>query len=55
MNTAVMIAAHMGLYIDLMMMKAGLCLALSVICKCQESIAHLGLYLKVADGVVNNV
>ena len=54
MNTAVMNAAPMGQYIDPMMMTARLCLAQNVICKCQESIAHPGLYLKVADGVANN-
>jgi len=48
-------AAHMGQCIDPMMMTARLCLALNVICKCQESIAHLVSYLKVADGVANNV
>ena len=55
MNIAVMNAAPMGQCIDPTMMTAHLCRALNVICKCQESIAHLGLYLKVADGVVNNV
>ena len=48
-------AAPMGQCIDHMMMTAHLCPAQNVICKCQESIAHLGSYLKVADGVVNNV
>jgi len=48
-------AALMGQCIDPTMMTVRLCLALNVICKCQESIAHLGLYLKVADGVVNDV
>jgi hypothetical protein len=51
MNTAVMNAARMDQYIDPTMMTVGLCLALNVICKCQECIAHLVLYLKVADGV----
>jgi len=51
MNTAVMNAAPMDQYINLMMMILGLCLALNVICKCQECIAHLVSYLKVADGV----
>jgi hypothetical protein len=51
MNTAVMNAALMDQYIDLTMMTVGQCLALNVICKCQECIAHLVLYLKVADGV----
>ena len=54
MNTAVMNAAPMGQYIDPMMMIARLCLAQNVICKCQKSIAHLGSYSKVADGVVND-
>ena len=54
MNTAVMNAAPMGQCIDPTMMTIRLCLAQNVICKCQESIAHLGLYSKVADGVVNN-
>jgi hypothetical protein len=49
-----MYAALMGRYIDLTMMTARLCLALNVICKCQGSIAHLGSYLKVADGVGRN-
>ncbi len=51
MNTAVMNAALMDQYIDLTMMTVGQCLALNVICKCQECIAHLVSYLKVADGV----
>ena len=51
MNTAVMNAALMDRYIDPTMMTVRQCLALNVICKCQGSIAHLGLYLKVADGV----
>ena len=55
MNTVVMNAAPMGQCIDPTMMTARLCLARNVICKCQESIAHLGSYSKVADGVVNNV
>ena len=50
MNTAVMNAAPMDQYINLMMMRLGQCLALNVICKCQECTAHLVLYLKVADG-----
>jgi len=54
MNIAVMNAALMGQCIDHMMMTARLCLAQNVICKCQGSIAHLGSYLKVADGVANN-
>jgi hypothetical protein len=54
MNIAVMNAAPMDQYINLMMMRWGLCLALNVICKCQECIAHLVLYLKVADGVAKN-
>jgi len=54
MNTAVMNAALMDQCIDPMMMTARLCLAQNVICKCQESIAHLGSYLKVADGVGRN-
>ena len=55
MNIAVMNAVPMGQCIDPMMMTVRLCLARNVICKCQGSIAHLGLYLKVADGAVNNV
>jgi len=55
MNIAVINAARMGRSIDPTMMTARLCLALNVICKCQESIAHLGSYLKVVDGVVNDV
>jgi|688.fasta_scaffold361195_4 hypothetical protein len=51
MNTAVMNAALMDQCINRMMMRLGLCLALNVIYKCQECIAHLVLYLKVADGV----
>jgi len=51
MNTAVMSAALMDQYIDHMMIIVGRCLALNVICKCQECTAHLVLYLKVADGV----
>ena len=54
MNTAVMNAAPMDQYIDPTMMTVGLCLALNVICKCQECTAHLVLYLKVADGVAKN-
>lgn len=54
MNIVVMNAAPMDQYIDPMMMTVGQCLALNVIYKCQESIAHLGLYSKVADGVANN-
>jgi len=54
MNIAVMNAALMDQYIDPTMTTTRLCLALNVICKCQESIAHLGLYSKVADGVVND-
>ena len=54
MNIAVMNAAPMGQCIDPMMMTVHQCLALNVICKCQESTAHLGLYSKVADGVANN-
>ena len=48
-------AAPMDRFIDPTMMTARLCLALNVICKCQESIAHLGLYSKVAGGAVNDV
>ena len=55
MNIAVMNAAPMGQCIDPMMMTARLCLARNVICKCQESTAHLGSYLKVAVGVANDV
>jgi hypothetical protein len=44
-------AALMDQYIDPTMMTARLCPALNVICKCQESIAHLGSYSKVAVGV----
>jgi hypothetical protein len=55
MNIAVMNAAPMGQCIDLTMMTARLCLARNVICKCQGSIAHLGSYSKVADGVANEV
>ena len=51
MNTVVMNAALMDQCINLMMMKLGQCLALNVIYKCQECIAHQVLYLKVADGV----
>jgi hypothetical protein len=51
MNTAVMNVARMDQYIDPTMMTVGLCLALNVICKCQECIAHLVSYLKVVDGV----
>jgi hypothetical protein len=51
MNTAVMNAARMDQYIDPTMMTVGPCLALNVICKCRECIAHLVSYLKVADGV----
>ena len=51
MNTAVMNAAPMDQYINLMMMRLGLCLALNVIYKCQEYIAHLGLYSRVVAGV----
>ena len=54
MNIAVMNAALMDQYIDLTMMTARQCLAQNVICKCQESIARLDLYSKVADGVANN-
>ncbi len=54
MNIVVINAALMGQCIDPMMMTARLCLALNVICKCQGSIAHLVLYLKVVDGVVKN-
>ena len=54
MNIAVMNAAPMGQCIDPTMMTVRLCLAQNVICKCQGFIAHLGSYLKVADGVVNN-
>jgi hypothetical protein len=54
MNTAVMNAALMDQYIDPTMMTVGQCLALNVICKCQECIAHLVLYLKVADGVAKD-
>jgi hypothetical protein len=54
MNTAVMNAALMDQYIDLTMMTVGRCIALNVICKCQECIAHLVLYLKVADGVAKD-
>jgi len=55
MNIVVMNAAPMGQCIDPTMTTTRLCLALNVICKCQGSIAHLGSYLKVADGAVNNV
>ena len=55
MNTVVMSAALMGQYLDPMMMTVRLCLAQNVICKCQGFTAHLGLYLKVADGVANDV
>jgi len=51
MNTAVMNAALTDQYIDPTMMTVGLCFALNVICKCQECIAHLVLYLKVVDGL----
>ena len=51
MNTVVMNAALMDQCINLMTMKLGLCLALNVIYKCQEYIAHLVLCSKVADGV----
>ena len=44
-------AAPMGQCIDHTMMRARLCLAQNVICKCQGFIAHLGLYLKVVAGV----
>lgn len=54
MNIAVINAALMGQCIDPTMMTARLCLARNVIYKCQGSIAHLGLYLKVADGVGRN-
>jgi hypothetical protein len=47
-------AVPMGQCIDPTMMTAHLCLALNVIYKCQEYIAHLGSYLKVANGVANN-
>ena len=49
-----MSAAPMGQCIDPMMMTARQCLAQNVICKCQGSTVHLGLYLKVAAGVANN-
>lgn len=48
-------AVLMGQCIDPTLMTARLCLALNVICKCQGFIAHQGSYLKVADGVVNDV
>jgi hypothetical protein len=51
MNTAVMNAALMDQCINRMMMRFCPCLALNVICKCQEYIAHLVLYLRVTDGV----
>jgi len=54
MNTVVMNAARMDQSINLMMMILGQCVALNVIYKCQESIAHLGSYLKVVDGVAKD-
>ena len=51
MNTAVMNAALMDQCINRTMMRLGLCLALNVIYKCRECIAHLVLCLRVADGV----
>ena len=47
-------AVPMGPCTDPTMMTARQCLAQNVICKCQESIARLDLYSKVADGVANN-
>jgi hypothetical protein len=41
----------MDQYINLMMMRLGLCLALNVIYKCQEYIVHLGLSSRVVAGV----
>jgi len=54
MNTVVMNAALMDQYINLMMMRLGLCLALNVICKWPGYIAHLVSYLKVVDGVAKD-
>jgi hypothetical protein len=54
MNIAVMNAALMDQCIDLTMMTVGPCLALNVICKCQECTAPLVLYLKVVDGVAKD-
>jgi len=48
-------AALMDQYTDPTMTTTRLCLAQNVICKCQGSIAHLGSYSKVADGVANEV
>jgi len=47
-------AAPMGQCIDPTMMRARLCPAQNVICKCQGFIAHLGSYSKVAVGVGRN-
>jgi hypothetical protein len=44
-------AALMDQYINLMKMILVQCLALNVICKCQECTAHLVSYLKVVAGV----
>jgi hypothetical protein len=51
MNTVVMNAALMDRCIDPTMMTMVQCIALNVICKCQECTAHLVSYLKVLDGL----
>ena len=51
MNTAVMNAALMAQYINLMMMMLAICVALNAIYKWAEFTQRQGLYLRVVDGV----